>query len=198
MSSGTIRVVVQNPAQYPLRNLVIAHHQGKSDGPDVNKTQEFNGIIRKGDPPQYLTATGGPLQYDQYYVHGSDHWVVTWEDHCDLAVYYLIEDPTFLLAFERDLLEAMDKAMEEALENPEILAASDSATASDGPGTAGPSAALLLAQDILAKEKRPAYLRYDINDSDAVLVITLDCGRQTAKFKGKTFQVRCHTYKCTS
>jgi hypothetical protein len=198
MSSGTIKVVVQNPAQYPLRNLVIAHHEGKNDGTAVNKTQEFNGIVRKGDPPQYVTPNGDPLQYDQYYVHGTDHWVVTWENHCDLAVYYLIEDPTFLLAFERDLLEAMDKAMEEALENPEILAASGSATVSDGPGTAGPSAALLLAQDILLKEKRPAYLNYVINDSDKELVITLDCGRQTARFKNKTFQVRCHTYKCKS
>src|SRR3954468_18667497 len=141
MSSGTIKVIVQNPAQYPLRNLVIAHHQGKNDGSDVNKTQEFNGIIRQGNPPQYVTANGGPLQYDQSYVHGTDYWVVTWENHCDLAVYYLIEDPTVLLKFERELLDAMDDAMEEALENPEILAASDSATLSDGPGTAGPSAA---------------------------------------------------------
>jgi hypothetical protein len=163
----------------------------------VNKTQEFNGIIRRGNP-QYVTANGGPLQYDQAYVHGTDHWVVTWENHCDLAVYYLIEDPTVLLEFERELLDAMDDAMEEALENPEILAASDSATVSDGPGTAGPSAALLLAQNILVKGKRPAYLSYVINDSDAVLVITLDCGRETAKFKNKTFHVRCHTYKCTS
>jgi len=202
MSSGTIKVVVKNPAQYPLRNLVIVHHEGKNDGPDVNKTQEFNGIVRKGDPPteppQYVTAEGGPLQYDQYYVHGTDHWVVTWENHCDLAVYYLIEDPTFLLQLEKDVLDAMDDAMEEALENPEILVAGDAATVSDGPGTAGPSAALLLAQRILLKEKRPAYLTYGINDSDAELVITLECGRQTAKFKNKTFQVRCHTYKCGS
>jgi len=149
MSSGTINVIIQNPAQYPLRNLVIAHHQGKNDGGAVNKTQEFNGIIRRGDPPQYVTAKGGPLQYDQDYVHGTDHWVVTWENHCDLAVYYLIKSPTLLLEFERDLLDAMDDAMEEALENPEILAASDSATVGDRPGTAGPSAsaALLLAQN---------------------------------------------------
>jgi hypothetical protein len=198
MSSGTIRVVVQNPAQYPLRNLVIVHHEGKNDGGAVNKTQEFNGIIRRGDPPEYVTADGGPLQYDQYYVHGTDHWFVTWENHCDLAVYYLIEDPTLLLELERDLLDAMDDALDEALENPEILAASDSVTASDGPGTAGPSAALLLAENILRKEKRPAYLTYGINDSDAVLIITLDCGRETAKFKNKTFHVRCHAYKCKS
>jgi hypothetical protein len=80
--------------------------------------------------------------------------------------------------------------MDEALENPE-LAANGSVTGSDAAGTAGPSTALLLAQNRLLKEKRPAYLNYVINDSDRELVITLDCGRQTAKFKNKTLHVRC-------
>lgn len=194
MASGTITVNVKNPAQFPLRNLVIVHHQGKADGPSVNKTQEFNGI-KRGDEP---TTYGEKLQYDQAYVHGTDHWVVTWQNHCDMAVYYLIEDTGFFSALERDVLDAMDDAMEEALENPEILAASGSAAVGDAPRTAGPSAALLLAQHILSKEKSPTYLSYGINSGDTELVISLECGRQTARFKNKEFLVRCHAYKCES
>jgi hypothetical protein len=190
MSSGVITVTIHNEAKYPLRNLVIAHWQDTTDA-TVNVTHQFNGITR-----------GQKLEYLQSYVSGHDHWVVTWENRYDLAVYYLVHQDNFLADVVPEIADAtrdlIDDALKEALENPEILAAIDSATVSDGAGNDRPSAALLLANDILNKHRSPAFLSHRIQTKKSTMDITLNCNRKTALFDpdSETFHTSCHVVGC--
>jgi hypothetical protein len=189
-SVATITVNVYNNAQYPLRNLVIAHHQDNTSS-EVNTTQEYRGIAR-----------GQKLSFEQKFDPDKhDFWVVAWENLHDLAVYYLVSKSNWLHKIEEALKKEMEDALEDALEDA-VAAAAPAA------GNAAATAANLLVQDILMKRDTHAMLEHRIEyHYPWHMDIVLDCDRlhgelisfkettSTPKEYKDTYNISCHA-KC--